>query len=59
MVAQSKEVVMDVPMFKTHVRLYFVYEKASLRGSLIYAFGDRIAKLCWADHLGVGKEIMS
>lgn len=59
MAAQANEVVMDLPMFKTHVRPYLVYEKASLRSVPVCVFGDRMAKLCWADYLEVGKEIMS
>ncbi|NET09574.1 MAG: ParA family protein [Symploca sp. SIO2B6] len=58
MAAQAKEVLIDLPMFKHHIRRYLAYEKASLMGVPVYACGDRMAKVCWADYVEVGKEIM-
>lgn len=58
MADQAREVLTDLPLFKTYIRRYLAYEKASLMGVPVYACGDRMAKTCWNDYVEVGKEIM-
>lgn len=48
----------DLPLFKTNVRRYLCYEKASLQGVPVYEVkGDRMAKIAWGDYKAVAKEI--
>lgn len=46
------------PLFKTHVRLYAAFEKASEHGILVNSVKDRNAKECWSDCVALAKEVL-
>lgn len=59
MAEMAREALADLPIFKSHIRRYIAYEKASLMGVPVYETGDRNGKIAWGDYLAVGKEIIN
>jgi chromosome partitioning protein len=57
---QAREALIEaeIPLFKTHVRLYAAFEKAADQGVLVNEVKDEKAKAGWADYLAVGKEFL-
>ncbi len=47
----------DLPVFKTEIRRYQVYKKASLEGCLVKDVANPYAARAWSDYQKVGKEI--
>ncbi len=57
MAAQARAALSELPLFKSEVRRFIAYEKASLMGVPVYEVKDRMAKIAWSDYEAVGKEI--
>lgn len=47
-----------LPFFKTQVRRYTAYKKASLQGSLVRDVKNPYARIAWGDYEKLGKEIL-
>ncbi len=47
-----------LPVFKTQIRRYTAYKKASLEGKLVSDVKNSYASVAWNDYKKVGKEIL-
>jgi len=47
-----------LPVFKTQIRRYTAYKKASLKGLLVSDVKNQYAEIAWNDYKKVGKEIL-
>lgn len=47
-----------IPTFKTGIRRFIAYQKATLAGVPVYEADDPRAQDAWGDYLGLGKEIL-
>lgn len=47
-----------LPVFKTDIRRYTAYKKASLEGCLVRDVKNPYAKIAWSDYHKIGKEII-
>ena len=48
----------SIPVFKSGIRRFIAYQKATLEGVPVYKAHDRRAREAWQDYLSVGKEIL-
>jgi chromosome partitioning protein len=48
----------ELPLFKTGIKRYSVFPKASLAGLIVSAVNDPKAAIAWADYQAVGQEIV-
>ena len=48
----------ELPLFKTGIKRYSVFPKASLAGLIVSAVNDPKAAIAWADYQAVGQEIL-
>lgn len=47
-----------LPVFKTQIRRYTAYKKASLKGLLVSDVQNQYSNIAWSDYQKIGKEIL-
>jgi chromosome partitioning protein len=48
---------LEIPVFRTQIRRYAAYEKASLAGCLVHQAGDRYGGIAWSEYRALAKEV--
>jgi chromosome partitioning protein len=48
---------LEIPVFRTQIRRYAAYEKASLAGCLVHQTGDRYGGIAWSEYRALAKEV--